>query len=324
MRTATNGNEEGEIETWLGDPKLAILLGGGWACFAASKNWRQDSGGNTGKNEEKRWLGSIDETDWRLSLLFASCWYFHGSLPAPLPPELQPIRASSALPPPLALWPDRPFDAGRDAGGMRGMHALSRRSAVTRESRPSVHADLCVGISPLGIWAGEGWLAGWQLLLGRWDSGAGQWTGAPESRASFPLSPSPPVPQVIVPWLLVMLFKIRRNPPFFPRACHDDCNRRGGVVALVRAGNTSRPSRSMVDPPTGPRRAEPQPTCWLSVPPRPIRAAHCSTSCDAPRAPPPTLISRPTCAIRLNKMRGGVLSEFLSLQCSQSHGDHAR
>lgn len=36
-----------------------------------------------------------------------------------------------------------------------------------------------------------------------------------------------------------MLFKIRRNPPFFPRACHDDCNRRGGVVALVRAGNTS-------------------------------------------------------------------------------------
>lgn len=117
----------------------------------------------------------------------------------PLSPELQPIRASSALPPPLALWPDRPFDAGRDAGGMRGMHALSRRSAVTRESRPSVHADLCVGISPLGIWAGEGWLAGWQLLLGRWDSGAGQWTGAPESRASFPLPPSPPVPQVIVP-----------------------------------------------------------------------------------------------------------------------------
>lgn len=193
MRTATNGNEEGEIETWLGDPKLAILLGGGWACFAASKNWRQDFGGNTGKNEEKRWLGSIDETDWRLSLLFASCWYFHGSLPAPSPRNFNLSERRRLFLPPWLCGPTVPLmRAETRVGCAVCMPSRVGPQSQGKAARPSMRTFV-LGF-PLWAFGREraGWLAGsccWADGTREQDNGQGRLKAGPLF-LSRPLRPS--------------------------------------------------------------------------------------------------------------------------------------
>lgn len=185
--------------------ELAILLGGVWT----SKNWRQDSGGNTGKNEDKRWLGTINETDWRLFPLFACCWYFHGSLPPSTPPwnfNLSELRRLFL--PPWLCGPSVPLmRAETRVGCAVCMPSRVGPQSQGKAARPSMRTFV-LGFPLRAFRRERGWLA-----AAAGPMGAGQWPGAPESRASFPLPPSPPVPLVIVPWLLVLLFKIRRNPP---------------------------------------------------------------------------------------------------------------
>ena len=156
MQVYTDGKEEGETETCRGDPSWRSFLWVGLACSAACKNWRQDSGGGSmGKNEEKRWLGSIDETDWAfvppLRMLLVPVVSCH-------PPELRPIRASSApSSPPWLYGPSVPLTRADARVGC----AVCMPFRVGPPSQgKAVHADLVLGFSPLGFSAGEGWLAG--------------------------------------------------------------------------------------------------------------------------------------------------------------------
>lgn len=206
-------------------------------------------------------MGSIDETDCPSSRVVGP--------PLPSPPRnfnLPELRRLFL--PPWLCGPSVPLmRAETRVGCAVCMPSRVGPQSQGKAARPSMRTFV-LGFPLWAFRRERGWLAAAAGPMG-------QWTGAPESRASFSLSrPLRPSRCSLFRDFLCCYLNSGATPPFFPRACHD-CNRRGGVVALV-PGTHRRPSRSMVDP-TGPRRAEPQPTCWLSVPPRPIRAAHSPT-----------------------------------------------